>query len=577
MRTLRAVQTSFTAGEVDPRLDARVDVARYYSGAARLRNVLVLPQGGVQRRPGLRHVADLPAAAGGGLRLIPFAFSAAQTFVIALYAGGFSVFRADGSTAYSATGQPWTAAIADQVNWAQSADTLLLFHHDLPPHRIRREGSDTNWSSAAVTLTNLPTNDYGSGPEPVISASRGWPECGVFHQGRLWLGGLKSRPATLLASRAGQYFDFGLGTGLDNEAMMLTIDTDQLNAVHQLHSGRGLLIFTSGAEHAITVPPPITPTNVAVEEQSRRGIRRYARIDEVDGAILFVQRGGAALRQFVYDELEQSWRADLLSLLAPHLIRTPRDVVIRKSAVQDDADVALLPDADGAGITVLSTLRSQEVAAFARWTVAGSVLGVTALASGQVFAAVLRAGTPRLLTWDAACVLDHASRFSFASPVTQVSVPHLAAQPAVAVLDGRPEGVVQVAVDGTASLPRAAKTVEIGTGYELLIRTLPVEPRDPTGALIGRRSRIVRAAVRVHRSGAFTLRSDVLGARVLGGPPAPPLDTDPPPEPDWPSAEYRLEGLRGWRAQHTIEISQPADRPQPLTLQALALVVAPAD
>ena len=577
MRTLRTVQTSFTAGEVDPRLDARVDVARYYSGAAVLRNVLVLPQGGVQRRPGLRHVADLPAAAASGVRLIPFAFSAAQTFLVVLYAGGFTVFRADGSQVFSATGQPWNATVADQANWAQSADTLLLFHRDLPPHRIRREGTDTNWSSAPLTLTNVPTHDYGAGAEPVISAARGWPECGTFHQGRLWLGGLKSRPSTLLASRVGQYFDFDLGTGLDNEAMMLTIDTDQLNAVHQLYSGRGLLIFTSGSEHAITVPPPITPTNVAVEEQSRRGIRRFARIDEVDGAILFVQRGGAALRQFVYDELEQSWRADLLSLLAPHLIRAPRDVVIRKSAVQDDADVVLLPDADGAGLTVLSTLRSQEVAAFARWTVEGSVLGVAALASGQVFVAVVRDGTPRLLMWDAACVLDHSHRFSFASPVTQVSVPHLAGRAAVAVLDGRPEGTVQVGADGTAVLPRAAKAVEIGIGFEVLIRTLPVEPRDPTGALIGRRSRIVRASVRVHRSGAFTLRSDVLGARVLGGPPAPPLDTEPPSEPQWPSAEYRLEGLRGWRTQHTIEISQPPDRPQPLLVQALALIVAPGD
>lgn len=577
MRTLRTVQTSFTAGEVDPRLDARVDVTRYYSGASRLRNVLVLPQGGVQRRPGLRHVADLPAAAASGVRLIPFAFSAAQTFLVAVYAAGFTVFRADGSVAFTASGQPWTAAIADQVNWAQSADTLLLFHHDLPPHRLRREGSDTVWSSAPLALSNLPSHDYGSGAEPVISAARGWPECGVFHQGRLWLGGLKSRPATLLASRAGQYFDFGLGTGLDNEAMMLTIDTDQLNAVHQLHSGRGLLIFTSGAEHAITVPPPITPTNVAVEEQSRRGIRRFARLDEVDSVIVFVQRGGAALRQFVYDELEQSWRADLLSLLAPHLIRAPRDVVIRKSAVQDDADVVLLPDADGAGITALSTLRSQEVAAFARWAVEGTVLGLAALAGGEVFVAVLRGGTPRLLTWDAACVLDHASRFSFATPVTQVAVPHLAGRTAVAVLDGRPEGTIQVAADGTAPLPRLAKTVQIGIGFDVLIRTLPVEPRDPAGALIGRKSRIVRAAVRVHRSGAFTLSSDVLGARLLGGPPAPPLDTEPPPEPDWPSGEYRLEGLRGWRAQHTVEISQPADRPQPLTLQALALIVAPAD
>lgn len=577
MRTLRTVQTSFTAGELDPRLDARIEVARYYAGAAALSNVLVLPQGGVRRRPGLRHVADLPEAAASGLRLVPFAFSVAQTFVVALHAGGFTVFRADGSQVFAAAGQPWNATVADQANWAQSADTLILFHHDLPPHRIQRAGADTVWSSAPLALSNVPSHDYGGGAESVISAARGWPECGVFYQGRLWLGGLKSRPATLLASKAGSYFDFALGTGLDNEAMMITIDTDQLNAVHQMFPGRGLLVFTSGSELAITVSPPITPTNVAVDEQTRRGIRRFARLDEVDGALLFVQRGGAALRQFVYDEIEQSWRADMLSLLAPHLIRGPRDVVIRKSSVQDDADTVLLPDADGAGVTALTTLRSQEVAAFSRWSIEGQVLGAAALPGGETFLAVQRDGATRLLAWDQDSLLDHSARFSFADPVSQVSVPHLAGRAAVLLLDGRPEGTAAVAGDGTVLLPRPAREVEVGLGFAVLVRTMPVEPRDPAGSLIGRKSRIVRASVRVHQSGAFELSGDTLAARVLGVAPAPPLDTEPPAAPAFASAEYRLDGLRGWHPRHTIEIAQPPHRPQPLTVQALALIVAPGD
>lgn len=650
MRTLRTVQTSFTAGELDPRLNARIEVARYYSGASALRNVVVLPQGGVRRRPGTRHLANLPAAAADGVRLVPFAFSASQTFLLAFYNAGFQVFRgADGAHLFTGT-WPGTAAIAAELNWAQSADTLLLFHHDLPPHRIQRAGSDTSWTSAAATLENVPTWDFGavspsgtitpsatSGAaitltasasvftaamvgwelagnggraritgftsatqvtattlhptgaafanttafsgwtlaEPVISAARGWPECGTFHQGRLWMGGLKARPTTLLASKAGAFFDFALGTGLDGDGMMVSIDSDQLNQVHQLLSHRGLLIFTSGAEHAITVAPPITPTNVAIDEQSRRGIKRFARVDEVDGALLFVQRSGAAVRQFVYDELQQSWQAELLSLLAPHLILDPRDVVIRKSAAQDDADLVFLPDASGAGVTVLTTLRAQEVAAFSRWTIAGVVRAVAALANGQVFLAVDRGGTVRLLMLDETCLTDHAAEFTFGSPTSGLTgLAHLAGQQVVMVLDGYPEGIATVAGDGTLALPRACLTAEVGLGFEVTIRTMPIEPRDPAGALIGRKSRFVKIATRVHESGAFDLRSQVLNARTLGGPPAPPLETVPPPAPQWRSGEYALEGLVGWHPAHVIEISQPIARPQPLTLQALAVTVA---
>jgi hypothetical protein len=571
MRTLRTIQTSFTSGELDPRLDARIEVSRYYSGAARARNVLVLPQGGIQRRPGLRHIATLPAAALSGVRLVPFAFSVTQTFLIALYNGGFQVFRgSDGTLLFTGT-WPGTAAIASQVNWAQSADTLLLFHHDLPPHRIRREGADTSWSSAPVTFANIPAFDFGGGAEAMMSATRGWPECGTFHQGRLWLGGLKSRPATLIASRAGDYFNLQTGT-MDDDALVVTIDSDQLNQIHQILSHRGLLIFTSGAEHAITVPPPITPTNVAVEEQSRRGVKRYARVGEVDGAILFVQRGGAALRQFVYSELEQVWQADLLSLLAPHLILDPRDAVVRKSATQDDADLALLPDP--AGVTVLTTLRSQEVAAFTRWTTAGAVRGAAALQNGQTFLAVERAGAVRVLLLDPECLLDHALRFSFADPVSALTgLDHLEGQEVLLVLDGRPEGVATV-TGGGVTLPRPCLTAEVGLGFEVLVRTMPIEPRDPTGALIGRKSRFVRVAVRAFDSGPFDVRGATLATRTVGSPPAPPLDVIPPPPPPLVRGEFVLDGVLGWHPQQSLEIVQPPARPAPLTVQALAMTVA---
>lgn len=574
MRTLRTVQTSFTAGELDPRLDARIEVARYYSGASALRNVLVLPQGGVSRRPGFRHVATLPAGALAGVRLVPFAFSASQTFLIAFYAGEFRVFRGfDG--ALLATGTwPGTATIAAELNWAQSADTLLLFHHDLPPHEIKRGATDTVWTSAAATLSNIPTHDFGAGLEAVMSATRGWPECGTWHQGRLWLAGLKSRPTTLLGSQAGAFLNFQTGSN-DGDGMMLSLDTDQLNAIHQIMSHRGLLIFTSGGENAVTVAPPITPKNIAVEEQSRRGIRRYARVSEVDGAVLFVQRGGAALRTFVYDELQASWQAEAASLLAPHLILDPRDVVIRKSAAQDDADLVLLPDAAGAGITVLTTLRAQEISAFARWTLDGQVLSLASLANGLVYAAVLRDGAVRVLVMDGAAMLDHSTRATFGSPTASLTgLSHLANRQVVMVLDGRPEGTATVTAGGTLDLPRNCLTAEIGLGFDVRIATMPIEPRDPAGAMIGRKSRFVKITARVRNSGAFDMRAQVLTPRTLGGPPAEPLDTIPPAAPVWPSAEYTLEGLTGWHPAHVIEIGQPAVRPQPLTLQALAITVA---
>lgn len=48
--------TAFNAGELSPKLKGRSDVARYHSGCRILENFIILPQGGVMRRPGTHFV-----------------------------------------------------------------------------------------------------------------------------------------------------------------------------------------------------------------------------------------------------------------------------------------------------------------------------------------------------------------------------------------------------------------------------------------------------------------------------------------------------------------------------------------
>jgi hypothetical protein len=562
MRPVRISQTSFTAGELAPTVAARIEVARYYAGAERMENLLVRPQGGARRRPGMRHVATLTDADNGLLRLIPFSFNIEQTYLIVLTAGTLRVYRADGAPLAGLTGCPWTAAQAAQINWAQSADTLLLTHPDMPMQQIRRGTVETIWTRAPVTLSNIPTFDFGSGPEPMVSAARGWPECLTFHRGRLWLAGLKARPATVLASRIADFFNFDIGTGLDDQAIAATIDTDQVNAIHQLQSGRALQIFTAGAEHIID-GELVTPKTIAVAEQTRRGIQRFSRVAEVDGASMFVQRGGAALRQFVFADVEQAWRSDLSSLLAPHLIQQPREPTVRKGVQQDDADHVLLPNGT-AMMAVLTTLRAQEVTAFTRWTTAGEILAACPLPSGEVYFATRRAGQTRIERWSEASLLDASYGFGPAPPFTVVpNLTHLEGMTVALVADGVYLGTATVA-DGQVTLPRPALFCEVGLPFTPRLVTMPLEPRDPTGALIGRRARITEISARVNATGYLLVQGQPVILRRLGGPPNAALDTPPPVE----TGDVTLRGLAGWRERPQVEISQPV--PGPLEVLAIA-------
>jgi len=73
--------SSFTGGELSPRLSGRVNIAKYTEGLSDLTNFLVLPQGGVTRRPGTEFLGEVKDSA-DTTRLIPFQFKTSDTYIL---------------------------------------------------------------------------------------------------------------------------------------------------------------------------------------------------------------------------------------------------------------------------------------------------------------------------------------------------------------------------------------------------------------------------------------------------------------------------------------------------------------
>jgi hypothetical protein len=144
MSRMRSQKTSFSSGEIAPQLLGRTDLRAYENGARRLRNVLIHPTGGVQRRAGLRFVDMAP----GTGRLVTFEFNTEQVYLLVFTDRRLDVYR-DGVTV-AQIAAPWTAEQVSQINWTQSADTLLVVHPDVEPRKITRIGGAswqlTKWS-----------------------------------------------------------------------------------------------------------------------------------------------------------------------------------------------------------------------------------------------------------------------------------------------------------------------------------------------------------------------------------------------------------------------------------------------
>ncbi|MCE2510393.1 MAG: hypothetical protein J4G10_05385 [Alphaproteobacteria bacterium] len=140
MPRLHKTQTNFTSGELSPLLLGRGDLRAYENGAAKLRNTFIFPTGGLRRRAGLRFI---DAAQGTG-RLVSFEFNTEQVYLLVFTDSRVDIYR-DGQWVAEITATPWTEAMLPQINWTQSADTLLVVHPETTPRKITRT-SDTSWS-----------------------------------------------------------------------------------------------------------------------------------------------------------------------------------------------------------------------------------------------------------------------------------------------------------------------------------------------------------------------------------------------------------------------------------------------
>ena len=234
--------------------------------------------------------------------------------------------------------------------------------------------------SGTIAVTQITAGSVRT--ENAWSATRGWPKSVCFYESRLVFGGSKSKPATVFLSKTNGYYDFGLGSGLADDGIQKTLDTDQVNAIVNVVPGRHLMIFTEGGE--FFVPDfPITPENSNFRPQTTFGCATPDPI-EVEGAVLFLDRYARGLQQFLYNDVEAAYTANSISRLSGHIIDSPLDMDVQRSSALEDTNLVYLINTDGTA-AVLNHLRAESIAAWTRFVTDGAFLSVSALGEEVYF------------------------------------------------------------------------------------------------------------------------------------------------------------------------------------------------
>jgi hypothetical protein len=179
----RPIQTNFTAGELSPRMRGRVDLEQYNNAAADLTNFIVLPQGGITRRPGTHFTTSVKVQASRA-RLVPFVVSDLTAYVLELGANYIRFNRNRGpvlDTSGVPLELPTPYAVADlrSLRFAASADDCYITHGSHAPMKLARTSADT-FTLATVAFANGPfdtenTGDIGAAAATAASTNPASP------------------------------------------------------------------------------------------------------------------------------------------------------------------------------------------------------------------------------------------------------------------------------------------------------------------------------------------------------------------------------------------------------------------
>lgn len=341
---------------------------------------------------------------------------------------------------------------------------------------------------------------------PVWNQFDGYPRTGTLWEQRLIAAGTARFPQTVWGTRTGEYLNFARGVD-DDDGFAFTINSDEVNAINFMASGRALMAFTTGGEFTLQggIEKPITPTNVQIRARSNHGCAQVRPV-KIGREELFVQRAGRKVRAFSYNATNDDYAAPDVSILAEHITTSG----ITEMAWQKTPEPWLWAvRADGRMACCTYELQDENVVA---WTLRETGLGIDKFESVAVIPdgaggetvwvianRVANGGFQRYVERLSDAVLcDSAILYgATGGPVTSLTgLAHLNGRDVDVVADGYYVGRFTVAA-GAITVPSInADDVIIGLPYTTRLEMLTPELQMPDGTAQGNSMRIGEATLR---------------------------------------------------------------------------------
>jgi len=358
-----------------------------------------------------------------------------------------------------------------------------------------------------------------------FSDTTGHPTCVTFFEQRLVFAGTTDQPQTLFFSKSGDYENMNEnrgGTVADDDAIIYTIASNQVNAIRFMTATRTLIVGTAGGEFTVSgggTDVAITPTNILIKKQSNHGA---ANVDAIaaGNATLFLQRAKRKIRELAYNFDVDGYLAPDMTILAEHITEGG----ITQMAYQQEPNQIVWMTRDDGELIGLTYQREQQVTAWHRQIFGGSCSSGNAVCESvaviptddteyQVYVIVKRtinSVTRRYVEYlngfdftetdnTTFNFLDSQLDYNGSATTTITGLDHLEGQTVSILADGstHPDKTVS---SGSITLDRSSTKVKVGLSFTSLLQTMRLDAGAANGTSQGKTKRIYDISLRLFES-----------------------------------------------------------------------------
>lgn len=365
--------TSFSSGELTPKANGRIDTPAFMSGAKSILNGIVLPQGGVTRRPG----TGLVTTASG--RLIEFEGNDEIGYLLGITITTLTIYLLGVVVDTVDVTDIWTQDEIDNLIYATNGNVMWFTHQGVKTQLLTYT-SESSWAIADYA----PTFNVGSWDNTDL-VGVDTDNCAgsiTFYEGRAILSGSINWPSYLWGTDVKSFNTFTEDSPIvDGNAFEIKIDDRISPKIKWAVGARGVFVGTNRGVFSVSDENTLLAPTMLISSKNNSSYP-VGNIPgfQLGGELFYIQKGKRKVRMAGFSLEQDIYLTPDITSAAEHIT----EGLIKQIAVQTLPETIIWAVLENGEILTFSYSQENKVNAWSRHTTTGLYKSIAIVSEGDI-------------------------------------------------------------------------------------------------------------------------------------------------------------------------------------------------